>query len=87
MDRYLICHHPDYISPYLSTNSPGVIDLLSCCDSDCITLSVAAMADKVLALHVTYSWSFARKLELKEIGQDKTAFSFTGTRQCRLLDQ
>ena len=48
---------------------------------------MTATVDNILALHATNSLSFSKKLELKEIGRDQPVFSFTGKRQCRLLDQ
>jgi len=56
------------------------------CVCSSATLSMAATVDNVLALRATNSLSSAKKLELKELYRDQPAFSFTGRRQCGLLE-
>jgi len=48
---------------------------------------MGAMVDNILSLHATNSPILQQKLKLKETGRHQPVSSFTGKRQCRLLDQ
>ena len=52
-----------------------------------ITLRQRQTFDNILALHATNSLTLQRNYNVKEVGPDQPVFSFTGKRQCRLLNQ